>query len=170
MVVALGILSKSTKFELLNKRAARFITGNNTRVHGNTCKNMKALGWAPLSERRAKNKLILFYKTLNNQIHVPTEDLIHSKNPRRPFNFFVPQSSVDCHLYSFFPDTIRLWNSLPDDVKASDSITAFKSSVEKITIRLDPLTLVIQIRAVGWEKLKILIRAVGPNKSGGWPK
>ena len=123
------------KLELLNKRAARFITGNRIREHGNTLKNMKTLGWSPLSEKRAQNKLILFYKILNNQIHVPTDDLTYSQNPRRPLNFFVPQSSVDAHLYSFFPSTIRLWNSLPYSVKSSDTLSAFKGSFNEITIR-----------------------------------
>ena len=124
------------KLELLNKRTARFITGNHTREHGNTLKNMKTLGWSPLSEKRAQNKLILFYKILNNQIHVPTDDLTNSQNPRRPLNFFVPQSSVDSHLYSFFPSTIRLWNSLPYRVKSSDTLSAaFKGSFNKITIQ-----------------------------------
>ena len=38
------------KLELINKRAARFVTGNFSRVHGNTNKNMEILGWPPLSE------------------------------------------------------------------------------------------------------------------------
>ena len=35
------------KLELLNKRAARFVTGNNRREHGNTEKNLNLLGWPP---------------------------------------------------------------------------------------------------------------------------
>ena len=42
--------------EKINKRAARFVTGNYKREHGNTKKNMEALGWPPLSERRCKQK------------------------------------------------------------------------------------------------------------------
>ena len=52
------------KLELLNKRAARFVTGNNIREHGNTEKNMKLLGWPPLADRRSKIKLSMLYKII----------------------------------------------------------------------------------------------------------
>ena len=44
--------------EKINKRAARFITGNYNREPGNTQKNMLTLGWSPLLERRKNQKLI----------------------------------------------------------------------------------------------------------------
>ena len=114
---------------MINKRAARFITGNFVREHGNTNKNMETLGWSPLSERRAKIKLIMFYKIQSNQVHIATDNLI--ENPRKPMNFLIPYSSVDAHLYSFYPSTIRLWNSLPASLKSSSSVSAFKSSLDK---------------------------------------
>ena len=42
------------KLEKINKRAARFVTGNHKREHGNSEKNLTLLGWPPLSERRRK--------------------------------------------------------------------------------------------------------------------
>ena len=122
------------RLEKLNKRAARFITGNHVLEHGNTKKNMNALGWPPLQERRAKIKLQTLYKIRTNIIHAPLEDLIPLNTPRRPLNYFVPQSSVDAHLHSFFPSSIRLWNSLPESIKASDSLTTFKQSISNVTI------------------------------------
>ena len=121
------------KLELIHKRAARFITKNYNREHGSTKQNMMSLGWSPLSERRAKIKLTMFRKILNNEIHIPSDDLIPNK--RKPLNFCVPTSKVDSHLNSFYPSSIRMWNSLSDSVKASTSTTAFKSSLDNITIR-----------------------------------
>ena len=94
-------IKQINKLEMINKRAARFITGNFVREHGNTNKNMETLGWSPLSERRAKIKLIMFYKIQSNQVHIATDNLI--ENPRKPQNFLIPYSSVDAHLYSFYP-------------------------------------------------------------------
>ena len=99
------------KLEMLNKRAARFVTGNYTKEHGETNKNMETLGWPPLEERRAKIKLNMLFKIKNDIVHIPKDDLVSSY--RKPLNYFVPQSNVDAHLYSFFPSTIRSWNSLP---------------------------------------------------------
>ena len=122
------------RLEKLNKRAARFITGNHVLEHGNTKKNMTTLGWPPLQERRAQIKLQTFYKIKNNIIHVPLDDLSPLHTPRRPFNYFVPRSTVDAHLHSFFPSSIRLWNSLPEPIKSSDSVNTFKSSISNVNI------------------------------------
>ena len=40
-------------FEKVQKRAARFVTGNYKMETGNTRVNMNKLGWKPLQERRA---------------------------------------------------------------------------------------------------------------------
>ena len=39
--------------------------------------------------------------------------------------YLVPQSTADYHLYSFFPRTIRGWNTLPTDIVKAPSIDAF---------------------------------------------
>ena len=46
-----------------------------------------------------------------------------------------PASNVNSHLHSFYPNSIRLWNSLPVDVKSSKNAEVFKSKLDKITIR-----------------------------------
>ena len=120
------------KLELINKRAARFITGNYTREHGNSNKNFEALGWCSLRERRLKSKVSLLFKIQTDLIHIPGDDLI--PNPRKPDKFLTPSSSVDAHLHSFFPSTVRLWNSLPPSCKSKPSLDSFKASLEGITI------------------------------------
>ena len=87
------------RLEMINKRAARFITGNYKMEHGNTDKNMKSLGWSSLSQRRSKIKLTMLFKIRTNKVHIPPEELI--ENSRKPLNYFIPQSSVDCHLHSY---------------------------------------------------------------------
>ena len=120
------------KLELINKRAARFITGNYTREHGNTHKNFETLGWCSLRERRLKAKLTLFYKIQSNLIHIPRDDL--KPNPRKSDKYLIPSSSIDSHLFSFFPCAIRLWNSLPPSCTSRPSLDSFKASLEGTTI------------------------------------
>ena len=121
------------KLERLNKRAARFVTGNYTKEHGETNKNMETLGWPPLEERRAKIKLTMLFKIQKDLVHISKDELVSAN--RKPLNFLVPQSKVDAHLYSFFSSTIRPWNSLPNTVKSSASEAGFQSSIKKITIK-----------------------------------
>ena len=61
-----------------------------------------------------------------------SEDLI--PNPRKPSNYLIPSSSVDPHLFSFFPSSIRLWNSIPHQLKSKPTLSSFKASLDKITL------------------------------------
>ena len=125
------------RIEKVQKRAARFATGNYVREEGNTKINMEILQWKPLEERRAIIKLNLLFKANHNEIHLPTNPLIRnmSRTRRGHTNYAIPSSSVDSHLYSFYPNVIRLWNSLPTSCKSQNSTDAFKQCLDKITIR-----------------------------------
>ena len=92
------------KLEKVNKRAARFVTGNYTLEHGQTEKNLSLLNWPTLQEQRKHHKLTLMYKINNNIIHAPTEDLHSTTQPqetsqlpcppiiyRRPPSLLLPQ-------------------------------------------------------------------------------
>ena len=119
---------QTKKLELINKRAVGFATGNRAMVHGNTKLNMNNLGWRPLQERRVK-LLSLFYKILNDLSIINKTDLIPTNSPRRPC-FLVPHSSKDPHPRSFFPSTIRFWNSLPLIIKNPSCLSGFKEAVD----------------------------------------
>ena len=123
--------------EKIHKRAARFVTSNYTLTEGNTAKNMNTLSWHPLSERRARSKLITFFKARAGAIEIPLDDLTPVGRVTRhsQHSLQIPQSSVDSHLHSFFPSTIRLWNNLPQHIKACDSVASFRSKIEMHTIR-----------------------------------
>jgi hypothetical protein len=56
----------------------------------------------------------------------------------RDHKFIQPFSPTNYHLYSFFPRTIRLWNSLPNQVANSPDLDAFKSGAQLISLRLVP--------------------------------
>ena len=127
--------------EKVQKRAARFVTGNYTLIEGNSRKNLSLLDWPPLSERRARIKLTTLHKAINGHIEIPLDDLINANantnivTRSNTHTFLAPHSRVDSHLYSFFPDTIRLWNNLPQHIKSCETTTGFKLSLEKHTLR-----------------------------------
>ena len=47
--------------EKVHKNAARFVNNNYSYTQGSTLHNMKQLGWIPLEEQRARNKITIFY-------------------------------------------------------------------------------------------------------------
>ena len=127
------------KLEKIQKRAARFATGNYAFTSGNSKKNLLDLDWKALVERRARSKLITLFKGRAGLIDIPIDDLIvPNRTTRRKAasNFHIPHSSVDSHLHSFFPSTIRLWNSLPEPVKACDSLTGFQQALDALETRI----------------------------------
>ena len=120
------------KFEQINKRAARYVTGNYSYEPGSSKLNMEKLGWKPLEERRAIIKLHLFFKAKKKLLDIPLEHLKQNtrSGSRRPNTYAIPTSLVDSRLYSFYPSTIRLWNSLLADIKSSENCDTFKELLE----------------------------------------
>ena len=82
-------------------------------------------------------RLILLYKGLKGKAKIPTDDLIpktrHGRN-QHSLAFQIPSASKDVYMYSFFPQTIRDWNNLPESLISSselsdDSVSKFTSLV-----------------------------------------
>ena len=105
--------------EKIQKRAARFATGNHDRTHGSTARNLAILEWPTLKERRAKIKLKILHKAKLGITDIPLSDLISNSitTRRSSTDYRIPQSRLDSHKFSFYPSTIRLWNSLPPNLK-----------------------------------------------------
>ena len=80
------------------------------------------LKWESLKKRRKDNRLILLYKGLKDKASVPTDDLIpktrHCRN-QHSMAFQTPIANTDVYKGSFFPQTIRDWNALPDSLISS---------------------------------------------------
>ena len=60
----------SDKVERVQRRAARFVKSRYTR-YSSVSDMLDELRWAPLSQRRQKAQLILFYKIINSLAQVP---------------------------------------------------------------------------------------------------
>ena len=68
---------------------------------------------------RKDNRLILLYKGLKGKARIPTDDLIPKTRLGRnqhSLAFQIPSVSKDVYNYSFFPQTIRDWNDLPESL------------------------------------------------------
>ena len=94
------------------------------------------LKWEVLKKRRKDNRLILLYKGLKGKARIPTDDLIpKSRRGRNQHSlaFQIHSASKDVYKYSFFPQTIRDWNDLPESLISSelsdDSVSKFTSLV-----------------------------------------
>ena len=121
----------------MQKRAARFVTGNYNYETGSMTGILGQLKWESLKKRRKDNRLILLYKGLKGKASVPTDDLIPKTRRCRnqhSMAFQTPIANTDVYKGSLFPQTIRDWNALPDSLissaeDAEDCVAKFTSLV-----------------------------------------
>ena len=124
------------ELEKVQNRAARFVTRNYVYETGSMTGILRQLKWESLKEGRKDNRLILLYKGLKGKAMIPTDDLI--PRTRRGTNqhslaFQIPSASKDVYKYSFFPQTIRDWNDLPEPLISSSELSESDDSVSKFT-------------------------------------
>ena len=74
---------------------------------------------------------ILFYKFHNGLVNCKLPDSVTrcsspSLTRSHHLAYQRPQSNILTHCYSFFPRTLRVWNSLPCEVVTSPSLDSFR--------------------------------------------
>ena len=121
----------------VQKRAARFVTGNYKYETVSRTGILGQLKWESLKKRRKDNRRILLYKGLKCKASIPTDDLIpktrRGRNQRSKA-FQTPIANTDVYKYNFFPQTARDWNVLSDSLissaeDAEDCVAKFTSLV-----------------------------------------
>ena len=126
------------KLEIVQRAwAARFVKGNFDRTSSVTSM-LADLRWNTLQERRMQSKSVMFYRIVHNLVAIPaTPFLIPARGSRgHNMRFCRHQSTVNAHLYSFFPSTIRIYNRLPEYAVSARSVETFKQRVPFNTLHI----------------------------------
>ena len=95
------------------------------------------MGWPSLKERRKYQLLVQMYKIQHNLAPQGlTENMPSTTNVRNPYNIRSannldpPRARSEAYATSFFPNSCRLWNELPEEIKSLNSLEDFKSHVK----------------------------------------
>ena len=99
--------------------AARIVTGNYIYETGNITGIIEQLKWESLKKRRRDSRIIVLYKGLKGAASIPTNDLVRPIRHVRKHHSLAFQTlfaNTDIYKSSFFPQTIRDWNSLTDSL------------------------------------------------------
>ena len=121
------------KLEQLQVEAARIITGlpkfaSKESLYFET-------GWETLSCRRRRRKLTLFHKIHNNIAPEYLQDclneylVVNNYNLRNSLQYRVSRCRLETFSKSFFPSTIRSWNSLDPNFKSIQTTSKFKQTL-----------------------------------------
>ena len=119
------------------RRAARYVTGDHKRTSSVTAM-IEDLKWPTLEERRAQAKVAMMYRIMNDLLDIPKQHLIpagHVRTRGHNKKLSIPQTRTKTMLHSFFPDSIRLWNKLPQTAIDSLTLDGFKAEALRHKIR-----------------------------------
>jgi hypothetical protein len=136
-------IQHSRRLENLQRKAAIACTG--AYVNTSHEKLLHELGWPTLSERRKYAQLTILYKMKNNLVPPYLSSLLPSQrqqisnyNMRNPTNLTIQHTRTESFKRSFIPASSLIWNALPEHVRSSTTLSAFKRSTKPdVTKRKD---------------------------------
>ena len=103
---------------------------NTCRFHPNTSSvtpMLQQLQWPTLQERRAQAKVYMMYRIVYSLVDIPSSHLTPTLSVRgHNMKFLIPYARTFTYQRSFFPDTIRMWNSLPETVVSCLTLDSFR--------------------------------------------
>jgi hypothetical protein len=118
--------------ETVQVNAARLVTGGIARC--SVTNLYEDLAWTKLETRRLNHRLSQLYKIIINMAPQYLRDLLPGQVLHRTVyqlrnrdDIDVPLCRLNRYLYSFYPATIRAWNSLPESTRQAPSLSTFKS-------------------------------------------
>ena len=125
------------RLEMIQRRAARFVTNNYKRTEGTVTDILSKLEWPSLQQRRKESRLVVMYKIHHQDIAVPIPEYIQRQTVSRtrqhhPAKFRVMRPSTNVYKFSFFPRTILDWNELPPSLLESSKLSLFKSGLSTV--------------------------------------
>ena len=122
-----------------------------------TVDNFKKLCWIQFYGEVKMNKCILIFKKINGDVPSYIDELfttntsIHGRQTRPGgYNLVCPRYNRSSEVGKFFTiSSIKLWNSIPSEIKRKQSIASFESALRKhfmgTSANIDSFSVNIQI-------------------------
>ena len=92
----------------------------------------------PLELRRLRFDLVQYFKIFNNLSSITPVDYFNIRQPsltsRAPVPFLVKPINKPNYVLSFFYRSLNCWNSLPLEVKQSNSLNTFKFKLKSVDL------------------------------------
>ncbi len=128
-----GILCPASiinKLQIVQNAAARVLTGS--RKYDHITPILQSLHWLPIKFRISYKILLLAYKALNYLVPAYLTNLLSRYNPthslRSQNSGLLAKSTKGGRTFAYLAP--KLWNSLSDNVRGSDTLSLFKSRLK----------------------------------------
>ena len=118
----------TNKLEMVQRRTARFVKGDCSRTSSVTAM-LADLEWNTLQQRRMQSKTVMLYRVIYQLVSIPVTPFLIPTRSSRGMRYAIPRSTVNAHLYSFFPSAIRIWNQLPPSTSPSTELGDIQGSI-----------------------------------------
>ncbi|XP_072030509.1 LOW QUALITY PROTEIN: uncharacterized protein [Amphiura filiformis] len=129
------------KIEGVQRKAARFCMRNYKR-EASVTKMIAELGWETLEQRRESARLNMLHKIQDNLVGINKERYIKpsqiTATRTRKQKAEVPFARKDVFKYSFFPRTLKKWNSMGEDtvnLKQNDDTVNLKQNDDTVNFQ-----------------------------------
>ena len=114
------------QLEMVQRRAARWVLSDYG-PQSSVSKMLQQLHWQELAYRRQHQRLLLLYKIIHSLVLIKRDQYLRVQ--RNGIHIQNIHATQQYHQMSFFPRTIREWNSLPDKVLKAPTLDSFKSGL-----------------------------------------
>ena len=113
----------------MQRRAARYVQSRYRRT-SSVGEMLTELRWQSLESRRRNARLIMMYKITHHLVAIPVNAhmtaVTRTTRRQHSLSYLIPATTVTQYRFSFFPNTIRDWNLLPETLVGSSSLETFK--------------------------------------------
>jgi len=124
-----------SKIEMVQRRAARFVT-NNYYWNSSVTDMLQHLQWEQLQHWRDNFRAIIMYQIINNLVDINLSQshlqLTNSITRGHLLQLMQLQTNFDCYKHSFLPHAIIIRNSLPPEIVSSATLDAFKGNLKQL--------------------------------------
>ena len=131
-------ISDIHRLQTLQNRAARLVTGALFRT--STDRLLLDVGWNSLTVRRKIHRLIVYFKLRIRHQNIPnytvsalpnTRSTDTGRTLRNSQDQSLPHARTSVYQRSFFPNTTKSWNQLPNSLRQITSTTTFKRELSQ---------------------------------------
>jgi len=125
------------RLEMVQHRAARFVSKDYSRKEGSMTRIFKKLKWPTLEQRRKQIRLTTMFKIQQKSVAITTPDYVERQNAENtrqyhPAKYRIMKSKNTSYKYSFWPRTVSEWSNLPHQTLNITEKSAFKVAIGNI--------------------------------------